>query len=81
MMTHKQECICYCIDHLNSRNLFHVYNAKLFDHYYRKNNGFYGNAFAIGIKAADFMINNYEPKNINQNERGNENETSNTERA
>lgn len=60
-MPHKQECICYCIDHLNSRNLSHVYDKKTFEHYYRKFNGAWGNAYLVGLKAADMMIENPTP--------------------
>jgi len=63
-MTHKEECICYCIDHLNSRNLSHTFNRPLFDHYYRKNEGSLGNAYLVGVNAADVMITNYNPKTM-----------------
>lgn len=81
-MSHKEECICYCIDHLNSRNLSHVYNKQLFHHYYRKHNGTNGNAFSIGLNAADFMIQNFEPKKLyNDDVRRNESEAGEPERA
>ena len=81
-MTHKQECIRHCHEYLNSRNLTHVYNQHLFEHYYRKNSGHFGNAYSVGIKAGDLMINNYEPKLMEVNhDRSNENETGAPERA
>lgn len=82
-MTHKEECIYYCIDLLQSRSLLHVFNKQLFEHYYRKNDGYNGNAYLVGMHASDLMINNYEPKQmeVNNDDRSNETETGNTERA
>lgn len=82
-MSHKQECIGYCLEYLQSRSLSHVYNTPLFEHYYRKHQGHLGNAYSIGVNAADLMINNYEPKKmeVSNDDRRNESETGTTERA
>lgn len=81
-MTHKEECICYCIDHLNQRNLSHTFDFKTFEHYYRKNNGAWGNAYLIGLNSADMMIetqhNNIKTLN---DERRNETEAGTAQRA
>ena len=61
-MTHRQECIAHCKDNLQSRNLTQVFDQSIFDHYYVKNHGAQGNAFIIGLKTADMMIENYKPK-------------------
>lgn len=61
-MTHKEECICYCIDHLNSRNLAQIFDFSIFSHYYRKYNGAWGNAWNIGVSAADMMIESFNSK-------------------
>jgi uncharacterized UPF0160 family protein len=74
-MTHKQECLCYCIEHLESRSLSHVIDKSIFEHYYRKFNGAWGNAWHVGLSAADMMIENYKPKTQEvSNDRGNESE-------
>jgi hypothetical protein len=61
-MTHRQECIAHCKEALQNRNLQHVFEEKILMHYYHKNNGAQGNAFLIGIKTADMMIEQYKPK-------------------
>jgi hypothetical protein len=61
-MTHRQECIAHCKEQLQNRSLNHVFEEKIFNHYYNKNNGAQGNAFLIGIKTADMMIEQYQPK-------------------
>lgn len=81
-MTHKEECICYCIDHLNQRNLAHTFDFNTFSHYYRKHNGAWANAYHVGLNAADMMITNYPTtiKNID-NDRRNESEAATSQRA
>ncbi len=75
-MTHKEECLCYCIDHLNSRNLGFAFDFSTFSHYYRKHNGAFGNAWNIGLSAADMMIQNYNTKKQEvTHDRGNESQT------
>jgi hypothetical protein len=72
-MTHKEECICYCIDHLNSRSISGAFNFKTFEYYYRKFNGSCGNAYLVGINAADIMIENFKSNKQEVNhETGNE---------
>lgn len=81
-MSHKQECICYCIDLLTSRNLAHIYNKHLFEHYYRKNHCCSGNAYTVGLNAMDFLINNFEPKQMEvSNDGRNQSEAGDTQRA
>jgi hypothetical protein len=60
-MTHKQKCIQQCKDFLNSRNLSQYFNSADFEHIYRKFDGANGNAFSIGLSAADFIIFNAKP--------------------
>jgi hypothetical protein len=60
-MSHKQSCICECREHLQSRNLTHVFNQKEFESTYKKFKGSQGNAFTIGLRAADEMIKSYKP--------------------
>lgn len=81
-MSHKEECICYCIDHLNQRNLAHTFDFSDFNYYYRKFNGAWGNAYSVGMNAADIMIENASAKikKIND-ERRNETEAGTTQRA
>lgn len=67
-MTHKEICVCNCREHLQSRSLLHVFDQKVFEHYYRKNHGAQGNAFLIGLNAADLMITEYKPKEIKKEE-------------
>lgn len=61
-MKHRSNCIAHCKDALQNRNLQHVFDQSVFNHYYNKNNGAQGNAFLIGIKTADMMIEQYKPK-------------------
>ncbi len=49
------------MDLLQSKNLAYVFNDNDFNHCYRKFNGTQSNAFCIGIRAADMMIENYKP--------------------
>ncbi len=60
-MTHRQECIAHCKECLQSRSLENVFNQSHFDHVYKKNNGANKNAYTIGLRTADFMIENYKP--------------------
>ena len=60
-MKQKEKCACNCREHLQSRNLLHVFNQSHFEHIYKKFDGTNGNAFSIGLRAADFMIENYKP--------------------
>lgn len=61
-MTHRQECIAHCKALLQNRNVEYVFEERIFNYYYNKNNGAQGNAFLIGIKTADMMIEQYKPK-------------------
>ena len=65
-MTHKQHCIDNCLQYLQQLSLAHTYSQQVFKHYYRKNNGAQGNAYLVGLNAADMMIKNYSPKNLQQ---------------
>ncbi len=60
-MTHKQECIQHCKDYLNQRQLQQYFNHQDFEHIYRKFDGFNGNAYLVGMNAADFIIVNAKP--------------------
>jgi hypothetical protein len=60
-MTHKEKCVCYCKEQLSSRNLLHVFDQSILNSYYTKHNGSQGNAFIIGLKTADAMIEQYKP--------------------
>lgn len=81
-MTHKEECLCYCIDHLQSRSLNHAFDFETFSHYYRKHNGAWGNAWNVGLSAADMMIDNANNKIQEVNhDTGNEGETPTAQRA
>ncbi len=60
-MTQKEKCTGHCLDLLNSRNAGHAFNPKILDSYYLKFNGGSGNAFVIGMKVADMMIEQYKP--------------------
>lgn len=62
-MTHKQQCIQHCKEFLQQLNLAQYFNESLFMHVYRKQNGAHGNAFSVGIDAADHIIIN--SKNLN----------------
>lgn len=68
-MTHKQRCIDYCLQHLQQLSLAFTYSQDTFKHYYKKNNGAKGNAYLVGLHAADMMIKNYSPKNLNDEPR------------
>lgn len=69
-MTHKENCIQHCKDYLQSRSLIAYFNSKDFEHIYRKFNGAQGNAFSIGLNAADYIIINAKPLS---HDTGNEN--------
>lgn len=56
-MTHKQQCAATCMQHMEDRGLAAYYKEEDFKHYYRKH-GAGGNAFSVGLSAADFMIRN-----------------------
>lgn len=81
-MSHKEECICYCIDYLNQRNSAHAFNFSTFNHYYRKFNGAWGNAYSVVMSAGDMMIENYPTtiKNLND-ETGNDRQEGIPQRA
>lgn len=66
-MTHRQECIAHCKETLQNRNLGFVFEESIFNHYYTKNNGAQGNAFLVGIKTADIMIEQYQPRCTDEN--------------
>ncbi len=69
-MTHKQKCVEHCKEYLDSLNLSAYYNSTHFEHIYRKFNGAQGNAFSIGLNAADFILINAKPLS---HDTGNEN--------
>jgi len=73
-MSHKEQCVDSCIEYLNARQLAYAFDFATFNHYYRKHNGATGNAYHIGVSAADMMIENYKPK-IEDYERRNESQT------
>ena len=60
-MTHKATCIAHCKEFLKNMQCLQYYNTKDFEHIYRKFNGAVGNAFSIGIDAADFIIIHAKP--------------------
>ena len=60
-MSHKQQCITSCKDHLQSRNLGYVFNEKVFNSTYTKFNGANKNALSMAMRAADAMIMEYKP--------------------
>ena len=60
-MTHKENCIKHCKEYLQSKSLDAYYNSTDFNHIYRKFNGAQGNAFSIGLSAADYIIFNASP--------------------
>jgi hypothetical protein len=60
-MTHRQECIAHCQEHLTNRGIPEVFSQCAFDHIYRKNDGANKNAFLIALRAADHMIFTYQP--------------------
>lgn len=55
-MTHKQRCISYCNEYLQTLSLDNIFSQALFNHYYRKNHGYMGNPYLVGLNAADLMI-------------------------
>ena len=63
-MTHKENCIDHCKQYLQDLSLSDIFDEKHFNHYYRKHNGGMGNAFTIGLKAADMMIVCFDPQKI-----------------
>lgn len=56
-MTHKQRCIAYCKQYLQQLSLDNIFSLATFNHYYRKHNGSTGNAYLVGLHAADLIIN------------------------
>jgi hypothetical protein len=69
-MSHKETCIKHCKDYLQQLQLSQYYTEQQFNHVYRKQNGAQGNAFTVGLNAADFIINN--SKFYSNDERNNE---------
>lgn len=59
-MSHKERVRQHCNDYLQSRQLSYCFNEAEFSRIYRKSTPG-GNAFSIGLDAADFMIFNYKP--------------------
>ncbi len=55
-MTHKQECIAHCMQYLQQLSLSNIFDLSHFNHYYRKFNCSYKNAFTIGLNSADYII-------------------------
>lgn len=60
-ITHKYRCISFCKEYLNELGLSAYFNMPDFMHIYRKFNGAMGNAFYVGMDAADFIIQNAKP--------------------
>ena len=72
-MTHKAKCIDNCMQYLEQLQLANIFSPSIFNHYYRKNKGNEGNAFFVGLNAADMMIHNFTPSTkILYDETGNE---------
>lgn len=69
-MTHKEKCVQHCKDYLHTRELSQYFNSTDFNHIYRKFNGAQGNAFSIGLTAADYIIIHAKPLSYDT---GNEN--------
>jgi len=69
-MTHKQRCIQHCKDYLDRFDCSHYYNSSDFEHIYRKFNGAQGNAFSIGLDAADYIL---QTAKFQYHDAGNEN--------
>lgn len=61
-MTQKQECLCYCIDHLQTRSLGYILNTETFNLYYERHYNPAANIYSIGVNAADEMIETFVPK-------------------
>lgn len=55
-MTHKEKCIQYCKAYLATLQLLEIFSNALFESYYRKHNGSTGNAYTVGLHAADYII-------------------------
>lgn len=68
-MSHKEQCVDNCIEYLNSRELAYTFDFAIFNHYYRKHNGSTGNAYHIGVSAADMMIQNFKPQEVTHDRR------------
>lgn len=62
-MSHKEQCKQYCKEFLQDLRLNQYYNEAQFQHVYRKQHGANGNAWSIGINAADYIILNSKPIN------------------
>lgn len=69
-MSHKEKCINYCREQLQNLNLLHYYSEAKFNHVYRKQNGAQGNAWIIGLNAADYIL--FTSKPTTHDERSNE---------
>jgi hypothetical protein len=52
--------------YLQQLSLAFAYSQSIFNHYYRKHNGANGNAYLVGLNAADLMIKefNLQTQNI-----------------
>ncbi len=44
------------MEYLQQLSLTFAFSLSLFNHYYRKHNGANGNAYLVGLNAADLMI-------------------------
>lgn len=64
-MTHKQECIDTCMEYLQQLSLVFAYSQSIFNHYYRKHNGANGNAYLVGLNAAEMMIKQFDTQTQN----------------
>ncbi len=60
-MTQVNRCACMCREHLQNRNLLHVFDQTIINHYIQKHKAAQGNAYIIAIKTADMMIAQYKP--------------------
>ena len=63
-MSHKDKCKKFCTDHLESRGLSSFFSSPAFDSFYRKVDGANGNAFSVGLKAADVLILQQHPQTL-----------------
>lgn len=61
-MSHKERVRQNCMEYLQSRQLSYCFNEQEFTRIYRKSTP-QGNAFSIGLNAADCLIINYKPPN------------------
>lgn len=59
-MSHKERVRHNCMEYLQSRQLSYCFNEQEFNRIYRKSTP-QGNAFSIGLDAADYMILTYKP--------------------